>query len=26
VDALGGTIRVVSPVGQGTTLHVLLPI
>jgi len=26
VDALGGTIRVVSPVGQGTTLHVMLPI
>jgi signal transduction histidine kinase len=26
VDALGGTIRVVSPVGQGTTLHVTLPI
>jgi signal transduction histidine kinase len=26
VDALGGTIRVVSPEGQGTTLHVLLPI
>ena len=26
VDALGGTIRVVSPVGQGTTLQVTLPI
>jgi signal transduction histidine kinase len=26
VDALGGTIRVVSPVGQGTALHVALPI
>jgi signal transduction histidine kinase len=26
VDALGGTIHVVSPVGQGTTLHVTLPI
>ena len=26
VDALGGTIRVVSPAGQGTTLHVTLPI
>jgi signal transduction histidine kinase len=25
VDALGGTIRVVSPVGQGTALHVTLP-
>jgi signal transduction histidine kinase len=26
VDALGGTIQVVSPVGQGTMLHVMLPI
>jgi signal transduction histidine kinase len=26
VDALGGTIQVVSPVGQGTTVHVTLPI
>jgi signal transduction histidine kinase len=26
VDALGGTMRVVSPVGRGTTLHVMLPI
>ena len=26
VDALGGTMRVVSPVGRGTTLHVILPI
>jgi signal transduction histidine kinase len=26
VDALGGTIQVVSPVGQGTTLRVTLPI
>jgi hypothetical protein len=26
VDALGGTIRMVSPVGQGTMLHVALPI
>jgi signal transduction histidine kinase len=26
VDALGGTIQVVSPAGQGTTLHVVLPI
>ena len=26
VDALGGTIQVVSPVGQGTMLHVALPI
>ena len=26
VDALGGAIHVVSPVGQGTTLHVTLPI
>ena len=26
VDALGGAIHVVSPAGQGTTLHVTLPI
>jgi signal transduction histidine kinase len=26
IDALGGTLKVVSPVGQGTTLHVALPI
>jgi signal transduction histidine kinase len=26
VDALGGTIQVVSPVGRGTMLHVMLPI
>jgi signal transduction histidine kinase len=26
VDALGGTIDVASPAGQGTTLHVTLPV
>jgi signal transduction histidine kinase len=26
IDALGGMLKVVSPVGQGTTLHVTLPI
>ena len=26
IDALGGMLKVASPVGQGTTLHVTLPI
>jgi signal transduction histidine kinase len=26
VDALGGAIEVVSPVGQGTMLHITLPL